>query len=106
MAVPVEVVQIALRGKTHSLPILSITDRRPRTHAVKKWCLIRGIEKILFDVGETRSAGQMARVLADCSMENSILVADKAAVAAGTLLQDEFDAGTHDTIWIDVRTLS
>jgi hypothetical protein len=93
MAVPVEVVHIALRGKTHAFPILSLTDRRPRKHAPKQWCLIRAIEKVTHDVGQTRSAGQIAQLLSDCSMEDSILVADKKAVESGTLLQAEFDAG-------------
>ena len=48
-------------------------------------------QKLTHGVGNIRSAGQLAKHLMDCSMEHSILVADKAAVQSGTITQDEFD---------------
>ena len=95
-AMPVETLSIELHGATHAFPILSIVDRRPRKHARKQWCLIRAIEKLTHNVGQTRSAGQIAQHLEICSMQDAILVCDKAAVTAGVLLQEEFDAGARN----------
>ena len=95
MAVPVEWLSIDLHGVSHAFPILSIVDRRPRTASRKQWVLVRAVEKLTHGVGNIRSAGQLAKHLMDCSMEHSILVADKAAVQSGTITQDEFDAGTR-----------
>jgi hypothetical protein len=94
MAVPTETLSIELHGATHSFPILSLVDRRPRTHARKQWVILRAVEKLTHNVGQTRSAGQIAQHLESCSMASSILVCDKAAVTSGVLLQEELDAGT------------
>ena len=70
MAVPVETLSIPLHGATHSFPVLSLVDRRPRKHQRKQFCLIRAIEKLTHNVGQTRSAGQ-EEVQAGTSQNNA-----------------------------------
>ena len=94
-AVPIETLSIDLHGASHGFPILSLLDRRPRIHAQKQWCVVRAVEKLTHQVGNQRSAGQLAKHLTECSMEHAILVCDKNAVNQGTLTQGEFDAGTR-----------
>ena len=96
MAVPVETLSIELHGATHSFPIVSLVDRRPRKHVRKQWVILRAVEKLTHNVGQIRSAGQITQHLAACSMADSILVCDKAAVTSGILLQEEFEAGNAE----------
>ena len=92
MAVPVETLSIQLGRTTHAFPIISLLDRRGRQpYRQKQWCLIRAIEKLTHDV-KTRSTGAFANHLEACSMADAILVAEKAAVTSGVLLQEEFEA--------------
>jgi hypothetical protein len=93
MAVPVETLSIELHDMAHAFPILSLPDRRGRKpYRQKQWCLVRAIEKLAFDVRD-RSSGAFAQHLEACSMADAILVAEKAAVTAGVLVQEELDAG-------------
>ena len=96
-AVTVETLTIELHGTQYAFPVLSLVDRRPRKHARKQFCLIRAIEKLTHNVGGTRSAGQIAQLLAECSMEDTILVADKKAVDSGMLTQEELDISMRAT---------
>ena len=99
-AVPVETIAIALGGHEHDLRVLSMIDRRGRKpHRRKQWLLVRGIERLLHGIGAgDRSTGRFALHLDKCSMQDSVLVCDKAAVEAETITQEEFGTGRHTTL--------
>ena len=95
MAVAMETLAIALGGEEHAFPILSFLDRRGRKDQRKQWVLVRAVERLLYGVTEgARSTGRFALHLGKCSMADSVLVCDKAAIEDETITQDEFDAGT------------
>ena len=96
MAVATETLAIALAGEEHSFPIFSFLDRRMRKPQRKQWVLVRAVERLLFGVTEgVRSTGRFALHLSNCSMAESVLVCDKAAVEEDeTITQEEFEAGT------------
>ena len=95
MAVATETLAIALGGAEHSFPIFSFLDRRTRKPQRKQWVLVRAVERLLYGVTEgSRSTGRFALHLGKCSMAESVLVCDKAAIEEEVITQDEFDAGT------------
>ena len=96
MAVATETLAIGLGGEQHSFPIFSFLDRRMRKPQRKQWVLVRAVERLLFGVTEgVRSTGRFALHLSKCSMAESVLVCDKAAVEEEeTITQEEFEAGT------------
>ena len=95
MAVATETLAIALGGAEHNFPIFSFLDRRTRKPQRKQWVLVRAVERLLYGVTEgSRSTGRFALHLGKCSMADSVLVCDKAAIEEEVIMQDEFDAGT------------
>ena len=96
-AVPVETIVVAMGAVEHELRVLSMVDRRGRKpHRRKQWLLVRGIERVLHGIGDSdRSTGRFALHLGKCSMAESVLVCDKAAVEAETITQEEFGTGTR-----------
>ena len=99
-AVPVETIAVALGGQEHDLRVLSMIDRRGRKpHRRKQWLLVRGIERLLHGIGASdRSTGRFALHLDKCSMQDSVLVCDKAAMEAETITQEEFGTGSHTSL--------
>ena len=94
MAVATETLIIALDGEDHSFPILSFIDRRGRKEQRKQWVLVRGVERLLFGVRDgARSTGAFQLHLSKCSMADSVLLCDKAAVEDEAITEEEFDAG-------------
>ena len=91
-----ETLQIELHGATHAFPVLELRDRRKRGNPKKKWALVRATEILLFDVHD-RSRGRFAAHLAKCSMDDSLLVAQRAAVTSGVLTEGELGAGKKRT---------
>ena len=87
-----ETLQIELHGATHAFPVLELRDRRKRGNPKKKWALVRATEILLFDVHD-RSRGRFAAHLAKCSMDDGLLVAERAAVNSGILTDEELGAG-------------
>ena len=87
-----ETLQIELHGATHAFPVLELRDRRKRGNPKKKWALVRATEILLFDVHD-RSRGRFAAHLAKCSMDDAVLVAERAAVNSGILTDEELGAG-------------
>lgn len=87
-----ETLQIELHGATHAFPVLELRDRRKRGNPKKKWALVRATEILLFDVHD-RSRGRFAAHLAKCSMDDALLVAERAAVNSGILTDEELGAG-------------
>ena len=87
-----ETLQIELHGATHAFPVLELRDRRKRGNPKKKWALVRATEILLFDVHD-RSRGRFAAHLAKCSMDDGLLVAERAAVTSGVLTEGELGAG-------------
>ena len=87
-----ETLQIELHGATHAFPVLELRDRRKRGNPKKKWALVRATEILLFDV-QDRSRGRFAAHLAKCSMDDAVLVAERAAVNSGILTDEELGAG-------------
>ena len=93
-AVAVETLTVALQGREEKLTVLSFMDRRTRPNRRKQWLLIRGLERLLFGVGEgDRSTGAFAAHLGKCSMADAPLCCEKARVDDNTITQQEFDAG-------------
>ena len=94
-AVPVETIAVTLGGQDHDLRVLSMIDRRGRKpHRRKQWLLVRGIERLLHGIGAgDRSTGRFALHLDKCSMQDSVLVCDKAGVEAETITQEELGTG-------------
>ena len=93
-AVAVETLTVALQGREEKLTVLSFMDRRTRPNRRKQWLLIRGLERLLFGVGEgDRSTGAFAAHLGKCSMADAPLCCEKARVADTTITQQELDAG-------------
>ena len=90
----VETLSIDYNGACHAFPVISLIDRRGKASRRKQWCLVRGIERLLYGV-TMRSTGAFAAHLSKCSMEGTVLVAEKACVTAGTLKQEEFDIGEN-----------
>ena len=91
-----ETLQIELHGATHAFPVLELRDRRKRGNPKKKWALVRATEILLFDVHD-RSRGRFAAHLAKCSMDDGLLVAERAAVTSGVLTEGELGAGKKRT---------
>ncbi len=94
-AVPVESLAVTMGDTEHELRVLSMIDRRGRKpHRRKQWLLVRGLERLLHGIGAgDRSTGRFALHLGKCSMADSVLVCDKAAVEAETITQEEMDTG-------------
>ena len=93
-AVAVETLTVALQGREEKLTVLSFMDRRTRPNRRKQWLLIRGLERLLFGVGEgDRSTGAFAAHLGKCSMADAPLCCEKARVDDNTITQQELDAG-------------
>ena len=92
MALAIQTLSVSLHGAQHPFPVVSLVDRRKTPARRKQFALTRGIERLLYGV-TSRSTGAWAAHLDKHDLEESVLVADKAAVEAGVLLQDEFDAG-------------
>ena len=92
MAIAVQTLTITLRGAQHPFPVVSLVDRRKTPARRKQFGLTRGIERVLYGV-TSKSTGAWAAHLDKHDLEESVLVADKAAVEAGVLLQAELDAG-------------
>ena len=93
MAVPVEVLTVKLDGVDHPFPTLSFPDRRGRKPwRVKTWCLMRGIERVLYHVGDgSRSTGAFASHMDAYSQ--GWLVAERASEKDGTITNEELTAG-------------
>ena len=98
MAIAVQTLTVALRGAQHPFPVVSLVDRRAAKRKTparrKQFALTRGIERLLYGV-TSKSTGAWAAHLDKHDLEEAVLVADKAAVDAGVLLQAELDAGEH-----------
>ena len=96
VAVPTEVLTVKLNGAEHPFPTLSMPDRRGRKpYRVKTFCLLRGIERVLFHIGDgSRSTGAFDAHLASVSMGEAQLIADRAAEKACTITEEELSAGT------------
>ena len=92
MAIAVQTLTVALRGAQHPFPVVSLVDRRKTPARRKQFGLTRGIERLLYGV-TSKSTGAWAAHLDKHDLEDAVLVADKAAVEAGVLLQAELDAG-------------
>jgi len=92
-AVAIETLRVAMGGAQHPFPVVSLVDRRKTPARRKQFALTRGLERVLYGVTSGRSTGAWAAHLAKHDLEDAVLVADKAAVAAGTLTQAELDAG-------------
>ena len=93
-AVATETVVVALGGVEHTLTTLSFLDRRDRRPRRKVWVLVRGIERVLFNVGPgDRSTGAFAAHLSACSMGDSVLTAERARVTDETITKEELQAG-------------
>jgi hypothetical protein len=92
-AVPVEVLTVELHGVQHPFPTLSFPDRRGRKPwRVKSWCLMRGIERVLYHVGDSsRSTGAFASHMDAYSQ--GWLVAERSAEKDGTITDEELTAG-------------
>ena len=88
----VQTLRVDLHGRSFDFPVLSLVDRR-KCPTRKQFCVVRAVEQLLYDVGHSRSTGRFASHLAKLSMEDGVLVADRAAVENGTLLETEYDAG-------------
>lgn len=92
--VATETVVVALGGVEHTLTTLSFLDRRDRRPRRKVWVLVRGIERVLFNVGPgDRSTGAFAAHLSACSMVDSVLTAERARVTDETITEEELQAG-------------
>ena len=93
-AVAVETLTVALDGREESMTVLSFPDRRSRPYRRKQWLLIRGIERLLFNVGEfNRSTGAFATHLNKCTMRHAVLCCEKARVEDQTITDAELGAG-------------
>lgn len=95
--VATETLTVALSGKETQLTVLSFVDRRGRKpYRRKQWLLVRGLERLLFNVGEgQRSTGAFAAHLGKCSMSESVLCCERDRVNDETMREDEFQAGEH-----------
>ena len=94
----VETMQVELHGVTHAFPVLTLADRRKRGNPRKKWALVRATEQVLFDV-QDRSRGRFAAFLVKSSMDDAVLVAERAAVESGVLIEPELQAGAARERW-------
>ena len=92
MAVTVETLEVELGGATHAFPVIDLRDRRKRGNPKKRWALVRATELLLFDVHD-RSRGRFAAHLVRSSMDDALLVAERAAVTSGMLYESELQAG-------------
>ena len=93
-AVAVETLTVALGGREENMTVLSFLDRRSRPYRRKQWLLIRGIERLLFNVGEfNRSTGAFAAHLNKCTMRHAVLCCEKARVNDQTITDAELGAG-------------
>ena len=92
MAVTVETLEVELGGATHAFPVIDLRDRRKRGNPKKRWALVRATELLLFDVHD-RSRGRFAAHLVRSSMDDALLVADRAAVTSSLLHESELQAG-------------
>ena len=92
MAVTVETLEVELGGATHAFPVIDLRDRRKRGNPKKRWALVRATELLLFDVHD-RSRGRFAAHLVRSSMDDALLVAERAAVTSGMLHESELQAG-------------
>ncbi len=92
MAVTVETLEVELGGATHAFPVIDLRDRRKRGNPKKRWALVRATELLLFDVHD-RSRGRFAAHLVRSSMDDALLVADRAAVTSSLLYESELQAG-------------
>ena len=95
--VPIQTLNVQLGGAQHELTVLSLVDRRKRGSKRKQFCLVRAIEQLLYNVTQ-RSTGRFATHLSNMSMEDSVLVASRATVTEGILLESELDAGAQPYI--------
>ena len=92
MAVTVETLEVELGSATHAFPVIDLRDRRKRGNPKKRWALVRATELLLFDVHD-RSRGRFAAHLVRSSMDDALLVAERAAVTSGMLYESELQAG-------------
>jgi len=102
MPVATETLTVTLynQGEQYAFPTLAFVDRRGRKPwRVKTWCLVRGIERILYGMqAGARSTGRFALHLSSQTLSDAVLVADKQAVTDGVLMQEELQAGVASDV--------
>lgn len=90
-----EILTVRMNDEEYPLPTLSFVDRRSKDKTLwkrKTWVLLRGIERILFDVEPgMRSTGRLVQFLSKGMYRDEILVVEKARVEDGTLTQLELN---------------